>query len=551
MPPRISCQPCTVYRLEGGLDLVEYLIAEADGVEYDAPVRLGDVDGHLLVGTRHTERPQWADHVQSLTGYDAELPGVQPYAVLLVPVGRWVFALTFGSGHQLIEDDLVDQGFGLMFGIRRLDTERLGSIASAALDVSARLSLTSFPGGSDLAGFRLEPFGELITRVTGSANLDGLTYESETHRRHQVRAGNSLSLPLPSSAHALVKDLAALTRIVDQPDEHSALRFVAQTRKLDRHHRLLPLLRARLATALGGETGTGPLALAWPNTEIRDIESAGSFRVNRLGRGGPLVLAPHEGLGDLVDRFATIDPSARLDQLRKAQVAMCFDTAGRADMGTPTSLRKWFAFETTIDNARYCYHQGEWFRIGEGFVEQIRDQVTELLTHRSDLQFPLWLPTGAQDDEHRYCEQVARQPGYLCLDQDFARTPFNPRLELCDIVGPGDELVHVKWLGRATAASHLFTQALAAAESLREEPEALQQLGQKVLARDRNRTIATPSTFVLAIADRPWSVDHLFTMSQISLIRLDRVMRQLRMRLEFAEIPFVSKKEAKLARHAA
>lgn len=551
MPPRTTCHPCTVYRLEGGHDLPDYLLPDIDGIEYDASVVVDGISGHLTVGVRQSDRPQWAEQLAALTGYAEDLPGKQPYAVLLLPVRAWVYALTFGCGHQQIDDDLVDQGFGLLFGVRRLDSDRLGSVASAALDVSARLSLTSFPGGSNLAGFRLEPFGELVTRVTGSANLEGLTYELETKRRHQIRAGNSLTVPLPCNPAALIKDLTTLTTILDEPDEHSALRFLAQTRKLDKHHKAMPQLHARLAAALGGDTAAGPLALAWPNSQIRDVELAGSFRVNRLGAGSPLVIAPHEGLDDLLDRFATIEEPKRLDHLRKAQVSTCDDTTGQSDTGARSSLRKWFAFETTIGHARYCYHQGEWYRIGEGFVQQIHDQVTELLTHRSALEFPTWIPTGKQNDEHDYCELVAQQQGYLCLDQDFARTPFNPRLELCDIVGPSDELVHIKWLGRATAASHLYTQAQAAADSLRDEPDALEQLRHKIRQRDPNRSDANPSTFVLAIADRPWTTDRLFTMSQISLLRLDRVMRQLRMQLEFADIPFVPKAQAKRLRTAA
>jgi uncharacterized protein (TIGR04141 family) len=60
-------------------------------------------------------------------------------------------------------------------------------------------------------------------------------------------------------------------------------------------------------------------------------------------------------------------------------VSLCADTVGFDDFGAVTSLRKWFAFETTVDRVRYCCHQGDWNRIGEGFVEQIRAQIAELL----------------------------------------------------------------------------------------------------------------------------------------------------------------------------
>jgi uncharacterized protein (TIGR04141 family) len=552
MPRRSSsCQPVTVYRLDGGKELTGYLVSTMDGVVHHEPVMVGEVEGHLVVGTRRTAGPVWAEQLRSLTGYRADLPGQQPYAVLLVPLGEWTFALTFGSGHHLIEDEFVDRGFGLSFGIRRLNAERLSSIASAALDVSARSTLTSFPSGGALGAFRLEPFGELVTRVAGAANLDGLTYGRETGRRHQVRAADSLHVPLPSEAGALLADLVTLTGIVDEADEHSALRFMAQTRRLEKNHPAVPELEARLAVALGGDATAGALGLAWPSTALDEIDAAGSFKVGRLGSDGPFVFTPDDDLGVFTGRFAEIAEARRITVLRTAHVGICADEAGTATVRTPISLRKWFAFETVINRVTYCYHQGDWYRIGEGFVDQIRGQVAELLSHRADLEFPTWVPSGQPDDENRYCQRVAERPGYLCLDRSFASTPFHRTFELCDLVGPDDQLVHVKWLGRATAASHLYVQASTAAWSLRNEPEALRQLQEKVQDAEPGRTLTGPSAIVLAIAGRAWDVDKLFTMSQIGLLHLDREARYLRTNLQFAEIPFVRKKNAKRARKAA
>ena len=190
-----------------------------------------------------------------------------------------------------------------------------------------------------------------------------------------------------------------------------------------------------------------------------------------------------------------------------------------------------------------CYHQCSWFRIGEGFVEHIREQVADVLSSRSDLALPLWTPTGRHDDEHRYCQQVAAtQAGYVCLDSNLASTPFHPRFELCDCLGPRGELIFIKWLGRATALSHLCTQAAVSADALREEPEAMIQLAGKVKAIDPQRTISEPSCVVLAAAGREWTVDQIFTLSQIGLLRLHRTLRRLQIRLAFANIPYVPKK---------
>ncbi|MFD1047557.1 TIGR04141 family sporadically distributed protein, partial [Kibdelosporangium lantanae] len=226
MAPRSVSQATSLYRLEGGRALTEYLAATE--FESDADVRIAGVTGRLVTGSLRSDRPKWAEHVTSLTGEPTDLPGVHPFAVLLIPLDSWTYALTWGSGHLLLEDELVEQGFGLLFGIRRLDEDRLGLIASAALDATARTTQTSYPGGSDLSGFRLEPYGELVTRMAGSADLAGLTYG----KSYRIRVGDSLWAPFARHPENLLRDLRAVSEVVDQTDEHSALRFVAQVKRL-------------------------------------------------------------------------------------------------------------------------------------------------------------------------------------------------------------------------------------------------------------------------------------------------------------------------------
>jgi uncharacterized protein (TIGR04141 family) len=533
MAPRSLSQATSLYRLAGGRALTAYLVP----TEFDADteIQLDSVTGRLVTGSLRSDRPKWSDHVTSLIGAPVDLPGVHPFAVLLVPLDSWTYALTWGTGHLLLEDELVEQGFGLLFGIRRLNEDRLGLIASAALDATARTTQTSYPGGSDLSGFRLEPYGELVTRMAGSADLTGLTYG----KPYRIKVGDALWAPFARNPKALLADLRAVGAVVDQPDEHSALRFVAQVRRLPSHDPALPELNQRLAEALGGNDEHGPLGLAWPSEMVNEAEQAASFKLR--GPWDPIEIDGTIELVDFIDTFAELPVEERLDALRRARVTACLDDA---DSSSPAG--KWFAFETSINHTRFCYLQGKWFKIGENYVGQIRDQVAKLLSRRANLAFPTWVPTRQQDDEHLFCRQVAGQHGYLCLDKDFATTPLHPRFELCDILGPGNELVHVKWLGRATAASHLFIQAQVSADALRDEPEAMLQLVGKIRNLDPERVLAAPpDTVVLAAAGRSWNVDSLFTLSQIALLRLDRTLRGQRMTLKFADIPFVPKRKSR------
>jgi uncharacterized protein (TIGR04141 family) len=533
-------RPASLFRLEGTEAEHRLLVPlPPDQVAADSEVDISGTRARLVTGAFTTEPPQWAEHAARLTGSDVVLASVTPFAVLLIPRPPWTYAVTWGAGHLTLDDQYVEQGFGLLFGIRRLDPFTLGLVASAALDASARATQTSVPGGGDISAFRLEPYGELVNRLAGSADLTDLTYGRVTGRRHRIRVGNALWVPLATEPDAFLADLDAVGAVVDEPDAHSALRFVSQTRPLDRHDRRIPVLERRLADTLGGAED-GDLGLAWPAAAAHDAENAGSFRVT--GLGGPFVTGSQLELDHLTGPLAGIDAADRARALRTGRVTACADDAGEEQLGTPVQVAKWLVFETTVDRARYVFHQGRWFRIGQAYVEQLRAQVEALLARRYEWPAVTWRPSGEPDDEHRYCQSVATRPGYLCLDRDFASTPLHPRFELCDLVGPDDELIHVKWLSRATAASHLYAQALASTEALAYEPDALTQLAAKVAARDPGRTVArAPDTVVLAAAGRSWRADQLFTLSQVGLLRLDQAVRALRATLRFADIPYEPK----------
>src|SRR5690606_24085427 len=70
--------------------------------------------------------------------------------------------------------------------------------------------------------------------------------------------------------------------------------------------------------------------------------------------------------------------------------------------------------------------------------------------------------------EKDYNKGVARsRSGFLVLDRKLIRTLQHPKgIESCDLLGPDDELIHVKRLDDSVSASHLFNQAVVSAEAL-------------------------------------------------------------------------------------
>jgi uncharacterized protein (TIGR04141 family) len=542
----LSTSPVALRRFHGNLPLRDYLLlGDALTIEYDGPFEHDGITGYMVAGTRINNTPAWSAHPRSITGEQVSLYGSTPFQVVLIPVGEWVFALPWGSGRYLLDDALLDDEFALHFAIRRLNPARLGMLSSSTLDIRARNTQTTFPSGSHVAGFGLGVSGELVARICGPADVSGLTYHQKTGKPCRIRAGSSLTVQLGVLPETLLADLQAICTIVQESDQDSPLRFIGQIRPLTAHHAMLPELERHLAAALGGDDQFGPLGLAWPSEIVNDIDEANSFFSSNIGKYGAKALHADLQIEDLTAEFALVPEVLRVAHLSDARLAPCADEHGEELLSRPIQASKWLIFETVVDHRTYCFHQGRWYEIGEEAVARVRTQVAELMANKSNLTFPLWTPTGKQDDEHRYCVQVAKQPGYLVLDQNFAKTTMHKKFELADIIGPNNELVHVKWLARATAASHLYVQAEVSAWSQREEPAAVQQLHAKVNKLDRTRSITErPRTVVLAAGGRQWDVEQLFTLSQVGLLRLNMALQNMGVKLEFADIPFVPKTKA-------
>lgn len=541
--------PASIYRLRAGLPLRDYLDAsEGISLHYDGPVLIAEVPCHVLAGVRSTSNPEWAKHVRQITNLDLEFGGSAPFAVILVPIDdRWVCAVPWGPGRHLLDDMGADEGFGLSFGIRRLDPSNLRTVNSSLLDISARVTQTSFPSGSPLIGFGVESAGELVTGLTGPANMQGLTYHDATDgKQSRIRAGNSLNIQIGKSAEDFIADLREICRIADESDAASPLRAITQVRPLATNDARVATLERRLATALGGDDQFGPLGLCWPTAASNHLDEANSFVIIGLSRRGELNLSDDLEVEAITAYFGDVPMLARVGELKNVRIAPCADEDRHELFTRPISLHKWIAFETIIDQSTFCLHQGRWYEIGQDAVARVHAEAAALMTNKSGLPFVQWKPTGERDDEHQYCTLVAsdKHSGFLCLDRNFARTPMHRRFELADIFGPHDELVQVKWLGGAPAASHLFTQARVSAWSLRFEPEALRQLDAKVHRLDSQRHVSErPTTVVLAAAGRRWQVDELFTLSLIGLLRLNDDLRYLGFELQFADIPFTPKEK--------
>ena len=125
------------------------------------------------------------------------------------------------------------------------------------------------------------------------------------------------------------------------------------------------------------------------------------------------------------------------------------------------------------------------------------------------------------------------------------RSPLGARssLEACDLLGPGNELIHVKRASGSVPLSHLFFQGLISAETLMASAVARKQFASAVAGLPRGRVLPEnfrPRKVVYAILlenGRQLSADTLFPFSQASLAHAARTLGMYDIGVEVIGIP--------------
>jgi uncharacterized protein (TIGR04141 family) len=170
---------------------------------------------------------------------------------------------------------------------------------------------------------------------------------------------------------------------------------------------------------------------------------------------------------------------------------------------------------------KFFYMDGTWFEIGDQYVQTSRDEITRLFLGRPSLDLPPWyLPSGRDEGDYNANVPCVRT-GYVCLDKNKrVRDPLGPSrssVEICDLLGPDYELVHVKRANGSAPLSHLFSQGLVSAQTLLYGPHTVrEQFTEEVRRLGKGRTLPAgyaPKKVVFAI------------LMEMSLGRLARVRR--------------------------
>jgi uncharacterized protein (TIGR04141 family) len=125
-------------------------------------------------------------------------------------------------------------------------------------------------------------------------------------------------------------------------------------------------------------------------------------------------------------------------------------------------------FEQRISGSAVILFDGRWWTAAKDLVDVVDQELASL--PRAKLSLPDW-DKSTLATEGGYNTHAAAAASWFNLDQKTIRVKGRSAIEVCDLLTPQRELVHVKSYSGSGVLSHLFAQGSVSAELLLAEPE--------------------------------------------------------------------------------
>lgn len=523
MTPELPLKKLTIYLSKVGVTDPDEILKDPSKHESFPLKADGEFLGVLYIKESKARPPNWLAFL--LPGLDDDLSDLKitnssASAVLLAQREDQVFAVTFGHGRYMLNDEALDHRFGLRCTLNALDPDRIRSLDRKTFERVQRHTREQVSQDSSLAAFEVDIDQDLLRSVTGTPEDEtlGHRFSGRDALSAVVRTGIDGVPALLDRYHALQledeykKNFAWVDRIAEVAD---------------------PGLKSDLNQAVVEAIRTGDTDRVW--LAAPDILDWGAIEGFRYRSASSADVYPH------LDLAAYLADTGRADTLEVRHLGtdriVCVTAAGEVDAPSWT-LRSTLCGELELGGERYTLDEGIWYRIDDEFAEQVTKAVDEIP------EGSVKLPAYTHEHEEHYNKKAAERSkgGLHLMDRKLIATGSTyGRIEFCDLMNTDGVLIHVKRYGGSSALSHLFNQGFVSAQLMYRDrtfrTSANEVLPEPCRFRDPAEQI-DPSSFEIAYAiiAPPGKRLRLPFFSLVSLRNIERSLREMGFRVTLTEI---------------
>jgi uncharacterized protein (TIGR04141 family) len=401
---------------------------------------LTDAEGHLgrlFVQSRGANPPRWSRFFVPQVEPSALGAVSSTAAVMHVPIDDRAMLLTFGQGRHLLKPGCWEDRFGIRTALNSIGADRLRSIDKHTLDtlgMHSRIQVSKEAAPSD---FGIDIERDLVRAITGTPIDSRLADRLSGFDALRVSTRVTLQTLRPHLARLLEQ-----FRKDTYKETFPWLEHVSDVTDKALADTLDVLMLAKIA-----ENRTDRCWLAIPDPI--DWAGIGGFRYRGRGRR-PVHHDIH--LETFLQDCETSATDLTIEFLRE------HDICAVDDEGSPHyswSAYKCIYCEIDYNDDTYLLSAGRWYKVASDFVRQVND------FYRCLPLLDVGLPDYDDASEEDYNQRAADHgPGrYANMDRKLVSVGGGySKVEFCDLISSGRDLIHVKRYGGSGVLSHLFQQ---------------------------------------------------------------------------------------------
>lgn len=365
------------------------------------------------------------------------------------------FAITFGSGRYILQDNVTEERFGLRIALNSIQYDSLRSIDFNKMDGIPSIVRNQVSRLTGIENFNINTQVNLLKSITGKLPDD-----------KQVEIGTSMT----GADSLTISSEITVNNVLDKLDQ---LYILYQSEEYKQHFSWVDNI-----SAIGDNVLRGELDQAlFDKINARETDSVWLALPSIVDWAGITYL---KYSGRNANKHDDVDIDTALAELfegREDVKASDFKTTQvKAFDNNDSRIKEWSLYkclygELIREGHQYILNDGCWYLVDQNFYTQIETIYQSISP--SDVNFIPWRPRvedGKQkfELEKKYNKRLADSDERFCnMDRDLVYPQGNQdKIEFCDVYGTEGQIIHVKRKGGSELIGHLLNQGLVSATLL-------------------------------------------------------------------------------------
>jgi uncharacterized protein (TIGR04141 family) len=434
--------------------LTIYLIKDKFKIKSAVIKRKGDTISIAGIGTFYTEPsqispPSWFENffkekVKNVTLFVASARGVL-LTTIKYKQKKVMFAVSFGTGFHMLNQEAIEEGFGLKVTLNSVDKDSIRSIEKSSIGANSKRSREQMTKSTNATEFGIDVEQDLLRAVTGSSKYFQLG--------KTISGADALSASVKVDIDNIKEFLSFCYAQYLSKEYQKHFDWVDQI-----HHLKNPILVSRLEETLVKKFNKRDFKTLW--MVIPDLMDWNHLQGFKFFPG-------QAEISDDIDIQIFRDAIGEIEDLHTLTTRYVKAMSAVTDI----EITHWSAFkclygEISHYNRQYLLNSGKWYEIDKNFVTRVNNIYNKIrLSNLTLLDYD-----HTNEGEYNKALADSSQGFHLMDKKNIRHGDGKSTIEFCDVFSKDRKIIHVKHYGASAVLSHLFQQGMNSAEYLNADP---------------------------------------------------------------------------------